>query len=436
MSKRILVLSAHASLDRRIIAEMNTLAASGYDVTFLTVPVEIPQGSVDPRIRILTGQSPETITVKRHGLIKSAYQGFKNILKATLPQPIVLALRDWRQRRARRADPLIKLKWFQAAVDSHTSFFHDHAPAEFDVIHCHDLETLPGAVHLRQAKNPHAWIIYDSHELFPYQNEDELAQQFWSKLERQYIAQANLIITVNASIAQLMQEMYQVPKPAVIFNSYSLLEEPAYISRDKFHELFGTTEQGFKVLFQGSLSEYRNLPNLVRAFHLLGDEYRLFVIGTGPYEAEMRAIQKELGLKNIYFGGWVAQEHLISYTRHADLGVIPYVAKPGVLNMQYCTPNKLFEFIESCIPICSSDLPELKRLLTECGNGGAYAMTTPDEIATAIRESRRRIEAKEFPRSVLDQAREACSWAKQANHLVALYQEMLAIPVVVPSTPS
>ncbi len=427
MSLRVLVLSAHVVLDRRIIAEMNTLAEAGYQVTLLTVPADIPKSAIDPRVGVIGAAT----MAPRPTLRSTVKWTSKWLVKTLLPRRTFEAIRQFRHRRrlARFArDPHLPMRWMRGHTASLSGYFVAHAPAGlFDIIHCHDLETLPGAVQVRDAKGPSAKIVYDSHELFPYQNDDPMAQRYWSEVEREHIKQADLIITVNASIARLMTEYYGVPEPSVIYNSYSLLTEATSVTEAEFLKLFGVGPDGFKILFQGSLSEYRNLPNLVRAFKLLDESYRLFVIGTGPYEAEMRSIISELRLKNVHMGGWVDQEKLMAYTRHADLGVIPYFAKPGVLNMLYCTPNKLFEFMHARIPICGSDLPEIAAILRECGNGTAYGLNSPEDIAASLKDARARVERGEYTPEKMAHAAERYSWPVQAERLLELYSRFKAV---------
>jgi glycosyltransferase involved in cell wall biosynthesis len=163
------------------------------------------------------------------------------------------------------------------------------------------------------------------------------------------------------------------------------------------------------------------LPALVRAFARLDSACRLFILGSGPLEEELRRICASQGIGNVSFGGHIPQAELLRYTAHADLGMIPY-EDAGLLNMRYCSPNKLFEFIEAKVPICASMLPELSRLVTENKIGAAYHMGSADEIAAAIRDCRQRCERGEFTGTTRENARQKFAWSEQSKRLLALYE--------------
>lgn len=67
-------------------------------------------------------------------------------------------------------------------------------------------------------------------------------------------------------------------------------------------------------LFVGRLEKYKGLQDLLRVFEGPGD-YDLLVVGSGGYEPELRA-QAE-GLDRVHFVGWVSQDQIDPYYRHA-----------------------------------------------------------------------------------------------------------------------
>lgn len=419
--ERVLVLSSHSCLDRRIIAEVNTLAESGRAVTLLNVPGDLARSCLDPRVHVRVGptlKSPAKEPLPpRAAKLRECARWWRptaaRLAKKMLPRTVVAMLR--------RLGP----SPIRPFLNDLLAYFSRHAPEErIDVIHCHDLETLPAAIDLRARRYPGAHLIYDSHEYYPYQIDDPAFQFHWSNEEARCIHEADLVITVNPSIAELMANRYGIPCPAVLYNSHSLLNETPSILASQFCDRFQAPASGFRLLFQGGLTEYRNLPNLVRAMAQLDDSFRLFVIGTGPKEREMRELQSELRIHHLHFGGWIEQHELLAYTRHAHLGVIPCISEAGLLSMQYCTPNKLFEYIEAEIPICSNNLPEITRIVSSSGIGRTYTMETPEQIARALRDCRARCERGEFTLQARQAARQQYSWKLQGQHLLQLYDRL------------
>jgi glycosyltransferase involved in cell wall biosynthesis len=399
---RVLVLSTHTGqVDRRIIAQMNTLAQTGRCLTLVSLRAEIAPGSLDPSVRvIMPGVSPGPPPLT-----------WPQRLGRLLPPPLYgIARSVWRCRPWRRpvpsTDVLVALT----------------PPGSFDVVHCHDLDTLPSAVDLRRARLPCARIIYDSHEFFPFQFHERAAQEYWSSVERRHIGEADAIITVNDLIAQEMSRRYGVAAPVVIYNSYGVTSDSSPCTPQEFLDHFGAPPGGARVLFQGSLTEGRNLETMVRGVAELGPGVRLFMLGGGGEEDRLRRLCQHNGHTNVHFGPWVPQHQLLSLTRLADLGIIPYLGD-RLLNNRLCTPNKLFEYIEAGVPICASDLPELRRIVRGDGIGDVYPMETPEQVKEAVADCLRRAGAGEF-RARLPVAAETYSWRRQAQVLLSVYERL------------
>ncbi len=397
---RVLVLSAHETqLDRRIIAEVNTLAQSGRRVTLVSIPTAVPVGDLDDSVRLIMPAA--------RSAIKTA--AFSHLVR-WIPRPFYKFARGaWRCVCGFGRDGL------------YMNYFLGAAPPEnYDTIHCHDLNTLPAAVELRRNRFPDARLIYDSHELYPFQFEDRETQDRWSAIERRQITEADLVITVNESISKELARLYGIDRPEVLYNSYGSVRLRDPLEEADFLSHFKAGSGGLKIVFQGTFTDERNLVNLVRAVRELGESVRLFLLGGGRMEGELKSLCRRERISNTFFGSWVPQRDLLRYVRHADLGIIPYRGD-RTLNNRYCTPNKLFEYIEAEVPICASDLPELKRIIRGNRIGEVYAMDTAKSIVEAINDCRERLKRGEFTEANLRSAREKYSWRRQAEKLLSLY---------------
>jgi glycosyltransferase involved in cell wall biosynthesis len=399
---KILVLSAHAGgLDRRIVAEVNTLVSSGRDITFVSLPIEIPAQAFDPRVRIVMRPLAR---LNRQARLKH------------LAQHLPFRCHEYAKTAWRLVGP--------KPIATNRHYFSLMTPEDrYDAIHCHDLDTLPIGAEIRAAMCPNAKLIYDSHELFPHQFPAGRYQRYWSRLETDHVSTADLVITVNESIARALTHFYGIDRPEVIYNSYAPPRRPVPLDEGSFLRHFRARADGFRVIYQGNMVVEKNVEALLQAFRILPETTQLFLLGGGPMWSPLQMLRDRLGLKNVYFGVWVEQEQLLSYINHAHIGVIPYMGD-ALLNNRYCTPNKLFEFIEAEIPICASDLPELRRIVKGYGLGGVYAMHDPESIAKAIAECRDRYAMGEFTQAAQQAAREAFSWQRQGAKLLALYDRL------------
>lgn len=402
---RILVLSSHdASLDRRIVAQINSLAAAGASLSLLTIPVELAGAGLDPRVRVTL--TPSHPVARQHA-------GLKRLLRA-LSTRFYHRLRSARYARGHGpAEPLCD------------AFLQHAPPGPFDLLHCHDLPTLPAGARLRD-RWPTAKLIYDSHELFPAQFDDPHLADYWHALEARHVHAADAVVTVNPSIAAELARRHRIPTPTVIYNSFGLPPAPP-IDESRFAAHFGLTGAGPLVLYQGGLVDGRNLDPLLRAFAELRHTARLLLLGDGPLQPALAALRRSLSLSNVFFGPWVAPDCLLAFTARADLGIIPYPAASN-LNTRLCTPNKLFEFIEAGLPICASDLPELRRIVADRGIGAVYPMHSAADVAFAVRDCLDRSRRGHFTRQARDSARLDFAWSRQADTLTRLYHTLLNPP--------
>jgi glycosyltransferase involved in cell wall biosynthesis len=269
-------------------------------------------------------------------------------------------------------------------VDQETFYFKlfystasKYSPAVF--IAC-DLPMLPIANRL--AKECGARLVYDSHELYSEQEFSNHEKKRWSQVESKYISHCDSVITVNPSIAMELQNRYLIKNIDVIYNAEKIVSD---IPKSKlFHEIFNLSYEKKILLLQGGISSARNLEILIQAMLLIkNSSIVLVVLGDGLLTNNLKKIVKKYNLeKRVYFHKAVPQKYLLRFTASADAGVIPYQAT--CLNNFYCTPNKLFEFISVGLPIISTDLPELRKIIKEEKIGLVGDTSTAEEFAKLI----------------------------------------------------
>ncbi|MBN1866079.1 glycosyltransferase [Candidatus Sumerlaeota bacterium] len=400
---RILVLSAHGTqLDRRIVGETNALVESGRDATLVSVPTRIEAEGLDPRVRAV---------VESGGEFESSSSARR--VARRLPSGLYgLAQSLW--------------YLFGSGPSPHnTAYFLRNVPAgeTFDAIHCHDLKTLPAGIEVRKRQCPRARLIYDAHEFFPFQTINPFFQRYWTRIERACLSEVNLAIAVNQSIAEAMAGLYGTAIPEILYNSCAE-PCPAPAGNGDFAKHFGSpSSAGRKIVFQGNLSADRNLRNLTLAFRHLEGRASLFFLGEGTEKERLRSLCRRKRISNVHFGAWTSHRRMMAFVAAADAGVIPY-RESGMLNSLYCTPNKLFEFIEAGVAVCASDLPELRRIVREGEIGDVYPMGSEREIAAALDAFLARLDRGEFRPESFDRARERYSWKTQAANLIRWYERL------------
>lgn len=407
--RRVLVVSMHTGvLDRRIVGQMNALVESGRAVTLVTTPVSLDGTGIDPRVRVLCpategGGGQQSRVMKLYKM---------------LPLPIRLLRRD---------------VWYFARPDllppGTRTLIELAVGLDADVIHVHDLEALPAAVSIRDQMRTRGLaprLIYDSHELFPESESGFAFRRYWTGLERRYIHAADRVITVNHAIATELAARYDVALPAVLMNSVPDTASQGSVDFSEFASIFRTTPERLAskrlVIYQGSLRPQLNVENLVRAMPWLDERVILLMIGQGVLDATVNALIKQHGQGRVLRAPWVGPNALLAFTRHAHLGVIPYLGT--CLNNRLATPGKLFEYVEAGIPICANRLPEVDRILQSSKFGACYEFSSPRLIAAAITDALARADAGEFFGLRDEAAKASFRWKAHVESLLAIYDSL------------
>ena len=290
----------------------------------------------------------------------------------------------------------------------------------FEYYHGHDLYTLPIATSAKKRFGGKA--IYDSHELFTEIGSFTKTEKWaYTKLERNLFPQADVSITVNKTIAEELAKRYGVCEPTVIMNCPPKLITEATSSENLLLKKVGIEGDNRKVvLYQGGFSKGRGLDNLILANHHLENTVMIYM-GWGAFEPELKKLAEREGLTGlkVHFTGPVDQSVLLNYTRCADVGVIPYQFVS--LNNYYCSPNKLFEYMNAHIAIVASDFPELKRVIKGYQVGDVFDPESPEDIARSIMNvvsdeaKLTRIKQNTF------KGAEVFNWENESKKLVDLY---------------
>lgn len=268
------------------------------------------------------------------------------------------------------------------------AFFNAGLAFTPNIIQVHDLPALEAGVDL--ATKWEIPLVYDAHELYSEQRSFSYAQRrLCSKREKKLIPFSNLTFAVNDSIADEMASRYQITRPITLTNAIDPPENfnPNF-SYNLLREKLNLSSSRKILLFQGGFSRFRNLENLIDAMKFVkNSSVDLVMMGFGDYGKILKNKATRLGLldQRIYFLPAVPLSELLQHSASANVGIIPY---PHVdLNSYYCTPNKLFEFIQAQLPILANDSPELRRFVQDEGFGIVRPMKSSRQIAAAIDEA-------------------------------------------------
>ena len=428
---RILMLTDDRVIDRRILQEAESLIDRGHEV-ILIAAAQDGQTAHEWAGRVKVERIPDDVRVpsRRHPLLTlgsacvvmalSEAPRLRRLLRGPLkclgalvkgPEALVRVLAG----RSRSAGPSSPLEL--AILDR----VDQYRP---DLIHAHDLPRLRVAVHAkRQAGVP---LIYDAHELYPEINTlSPVDKRALERLEGRFARHCDRVITVNPFIAREMARRYAIPTPEVLFNAIDRPEgfDPQH-KPDRFRAELPIAPDKAILLYQGWMSATRGLQDLVNAMAHVPDRVHLVMMGYGEARAELERIVRDRGLgRRVHFKDAVPVTELLWWTASADAGIIPY--RPVDLNNYYCSPNKLFEFIQASLPLIVNDLPFLRQVVGQEGFGVVAPLDGAELIGLAISEmfDPARGGPGRFRPRLLARASEY-NWTHEESRLLAIYRAL------------
>ncbi len=296
-----------------------------------------------------------------------------------------------------------------------------------DVVHAHDLNTLPAAVDY--ARRAGARVVYDSHELEIHRNIvwTPLKRTVWKRTERRNIAHCDAVITVSPGIAAFLENRYRIPRPAVVLNSPTLDRED--VPGPTLHEMIGLDSGTPVFVYVGKVAAGRGVEMLVEALAAMDPGVHLAVLGPRSEVSDEPLLEQAdaLGVANrFHLLDPVAPETVPSAVRSAFASV--NASANVCLSYDLALPNKLFDTVMAGAASAVARLSEMARFVVDHELGVVFDETDPAAIASALEGL-----IGHTPPGIADSARlrrlqEEVCWERQAEVLLGVYDRLGASP--------
>ena len=298
--------------------------------------------------------------------------------------------------------------WYKGYIDALD--LYDKTP--FDVVHCHDLDTLPIGVKLK--KKLGLKLVYDAHEIWGYMISNDIPQ-IW----------ANYYLNKEKKLIQYLDGfIIAEDKYADYFKTFtnkeliSILNCKKILSKKYFPPKKSST---FTLLFIGRLSSTRFLLELVESVKDL-DKVKCIIGGIGKEKFVDKLKQKCKETDNVDFIGPVPLNEVIPMTKKTDAVVC--IVNPDVLNNKIATANKQFEAMVCGRPvICtkgtrSGEVTENEK----CGIVVDYSIDSLRKGIIKLRDNPKL--CLTLGKNALKAAIDKYNWEKQEEKLIKIYEQI------------
>jgi glycosyltransferase involved in cell wall biosynthesis len=234
-----------------------------------------------------------------------------------------------------------------------------------DVLHCHDLDTLPVGVALGKLKRRP--VVYDAHESFTDMLQGSVNPgilKWIFRLEGFLLRRIDLLVTVGERLRDHFAR--RGARRSVVVGNWKNLSDFSRTPEDcdRIREGLGIPEQATVIVCITQLLKDRKLEELLGAVEC-SEGAHLIVGGKGVLEDRVR----EGAARNsrIHYVGYVGPKDIADYTCAAD--VVYYGFDPDNPNARFSAPNKLFEALAAGRPLITGDFGEIAEIVRrfECG---------------------------------------------------------------------
>lgn len=323
---------------------------------------------------------------------------------------------------ARRWEPW----FFVEAVRNFVRSVKELIKTPADIYHACDITALPASyIAAVTRRKP---LILDMYELPVPVPETRIAFWRWAGRFLVYFLRLILprcaqVISVSPGAVEILERVCRISNIQLLRNvpEYRFVKKSERLRR----HLNLPASTGI-ALYQGNIQPDRGLDILVRAAAFLKDGNVIVIMGQGVKGTLCQLqelIVREGVADKVKLLPPVAYEELLEWTASADIGLTLF-SPDYSLSIRYCLPNKFFEYLMAGLPVLSSSLDVLEKIINTYGVGQVTPSLAPEDVGAAINVLLAdRPALARMSQNALRVARDEFNWQKESAHLLQLYSQ-------------
>lgn len=296
-------------------------------------------------------------------------------------------------------------------------FFH-LLGRDFDIIHCHDFDTLPIGFILAKLRRKR--IIFDAHESYSDMLEDNvsgLLKKLTFIIEKILIRYIDLLITVG----KILEEEYKrrgAKKTCVVGNWKSIDDFKISIKRVQQEKERLHIPDKMIVSFMGLLNRDREILPLIEAVKKDSDVF-LILAGEGELEKEIK--EKIKDFPNIVFLGKYSPKKIPLFTNLSD--VIYYVLDSQNPNAKYSAPNALFQALACGKALITGTHGEIAKIVKEENCGIVLDDISFKQLNKAFKALNSNGLLDNYKKNAFSAAMRKYNWERAEENLLNVYKD-------------
>jgi len=321
-------------------------------------------------------------------------------------QPIVEELRNGNFRILRTA--LVVNHFFLGLIDiANAVFFRNYFlqvelnklqnPVNFVAVHAHDLPISNTAY--RWAKKHGLPFLLDLHENYPealgiwfswrknifikWKNAIFFNYSRWIKREREMVLAADYNIAVVDEMKDRLIKLHGVSnrKVLVVSNTEPKERNKSAPSTDR------STNRCKNIIYVGGIGPHRGLQTAISAMPEIlryNPSFKLIIVGPGNKDNlnYLKNLIRTLAVdQSVEFTGKVPLNDALAYMKNAFINIIPHLKNDHTDNT---IPHKLFQIMDSDLPLMVSSCSPLKRIVESENCGVIFNAGDPADFAAKV----------------------------------------------------
>jgi len=280
---------------------------------------------------------------------------------------------------------------------------------KFDIVHCHDLDTLQAGVWLK--KKLGIKLIYDAHEIFGYMIKDghPILSKYSFKMEKKMLKYCDHIITIDEPFKGYYEKIFNSPI-TIVMNCKDLV----------FSRYEPPNNDIFTLVYVGLMDRGRFFPQILE---VVGEIKNIKLILAGKKEGlfeEIKEMSKKY--KNVEFLGTIPRNEILPLTKKSNATFV-IADRKGQHHLNVF--NKQFEAMVAGRPIIVTKGTYAAKMTEElqCGITVDYSKESVREAIIKLRDDPGLCE--KLGKNAFKAAKERYNWEKEKKKLIRAYEEII-----------